>query len=156
MILRKFLVLATVAATFLPAMPVTTSVAQTDAVEASLLSKGKGTQTFIGGGLTYGTVAKGGRVEIRDIAGDLAKTVPGLQPRKGKDGSFLYVLTNRPATFKLSGTKYEIVLNGVSTLNGIGVYGKAAFKGVGTYQLSGDAALLWDGPVSLGKPTGRG
>jgi hypothetical protein len=158
MILRKLLVLATLAATFLPAMPVTPSAAQDGAVEASLLSKGKGTQTFTGGGLTYGMVSRGGSVEIRDIALDLSKTVqagPGFTPRKMKDGSLLYVITGRAATFKLSGTRYEIVLHGSATLNGIGVYGKAVFKGVGTYQLSGDAAQLWDGPVNLGKPIGR-
>jgi len=155
MILRKLLVLATLAATFLPAMPVTPSAARDNKVEASLLSKGKGTQTFVGGGLTYGTVSKGGQVVIHDLSGDLSKTVPGLTPFRLKDGGWRYVISGRAATFKLSGTRYEIMLRGASTLNGIGVYGKASFKGAGTYQLSGDSAVLWDGSVNLGKPTGR-
>ena len=41
------------------------------------------------------------------------------------------------------------------TLNGIGVYGKATFKGAGTYQLSGATALAWDGTVDLGRPNGK-
>ncbi len=89
------------------------------------------------------------------MAGDLSKTVVGTIARKMKDGSMLYVITAKSTTFKLSGKRYDVVLKGSSTLNGIGVYGKATFKGAGTYQLSGGEALAWDGTVDLGRPNGR-
>jgi hypothetical protein len=155
MMFRKLLLVSTLAATLLPAMPVTPSVAKSYAAEASLLSKGKGVQSLTGGGLTYGSVSRGGSLRVRDLVGDLSKTVPGMVGRKMPDGSMIYVITAKTSTFKLLGTKYELVLRGTSTLNGIGVYGKANFKGVGTYQLSGATALLWDGGVDLGKPNGR-
>ena len=51
---------------------------------------------------------------------------------------------------------YDVVLKGASTLNGIGVYGKATFKGVGYLPAQRRrGALLWDGTVDLGKPNGR-
>jgi hypothetical protein len=155
MIFRKLLVVCALTATLLPAVPVTPSVANPDKVEASLLSKGKGTQDFTGGGLTYGTVSRGGSLLVRDISGDLSKTVAGTVGRKMKDGSMMYVVTSKSTTFKLSGKKYEVTLKGNSTLNGIGVYGKAHFRGAGTYQLSGDAVLPWDGQVDLGRPNGK-
>jgi hypothetical protein len=156
MIFRKLLVVSALTATLLPAVPVTPSVATPDKVEASLLSKGKGTQSFVGGGLTYGTVSRGGSIRVRDMSGDLSKTVSGSFARRMPDGSVMYVITAKSTAFKLSGKRYEVVLKGNSTLNGIGVYGKATFRGNGTYQLSGAAALPWDGSVDLGKPTGHG
>jgi hypothetical protein len=155
MIFRKLLVMAALTATLLPAVPVTPSAATPQLVEASLLSKGKGVQSFTGGGLTYGTVSRGGTIVVRDVSGDLSKTVAGTVPRKMKDGSLMYVITAKSTTFKLSGKRYEVVLKGSSTLNGIGVYGKATFKGAGTYQLSGAEVLAWNGTVDLGRANDR-
>jgi hypothetical protein len=155
MIFRKLLVVGALTATLLPAVPVTPSAATTAKVEASLLSKGKGTQSFVGGGLTYGTVSRGGTIVVRDVSGDLSKTVVGTIARKMKDGGVMYVITAKSTTFKLSGKRYEVVLKGTSTLNGIGVYGKATFRGAGTYQLSGAEVLAWDGAVDLGRANNR-
>jgi hypothetical protein len=155
MIFRRLLLVTAIAATLVPATNVAPSAAKSMQVEASLLSKGKGTQTLTGGGLVFGTLSRGGSVRVRDMAGDLSKTVTGALARNMPDGSKMYVISGRNATFKLSGTRYQVILRGNSTLNGIGVYGKASFKGNGTYQLSGGDALVWDGIVDLGKPSGR-
>jgi hypothetical protein len=156
MIFRKLLVVGALTATLLPAVPVTPSVAMSDKVEASLLSKGKGNQTFIGGGLTYGSVSRGGSLRVRDISGDLSKTINGTLPRRMPDGSLMYVFNGKSTAFKLAGKRYEVILKGSSTLNGIGVYGKATFRGTGTYQLSGSAPLAWNGSVDLGRANGKG
>lgn len=113
---------------------------------ASLVSKGKGTQTFEGGGLTYGTVARNATILVVNLAGpsDLSVTIKGKPIRYG--GGALYTAKDpRGMAFKVSGSDYRLVIKGLSALNGINVWGTADFKapGSGKYSLNGGPFLSW-------------
>jgi hypothetical protein len=121
-------------------------------VQASLASKGKGRQIVEGGGLTYGTVAKNSTVLIQNLSGlsDLTITIKG-KPTKYAGGKLYVAKDAKGMAFKVSGSSYRLTLQGASSLNGIGVYGQATFRGYGTYSLSGGPDIAWGkGKVSLG------
>jgi hypothetical protein len=120
--------------------------------ESSLVSKGRGTQTFEGGGLIYGTVAKNATILVVNLSGldDLSTTIKGKGTRFA--GGKLYTAhDNKGLAFKVSGSSYRVVIKGVSSLNGLGVYGQGVFRGSGSYSLSGGPYIPWGrGKVSLG------
>jgi hypothetical protein len=128
------------------------------ALHASLYSQGNGIQTFNGGGLTYGKLKNAGAISIYDLSPthDMAKPVvtPGvLRTVVRADGTTFYRAVSSKAgglNFKVSGSHFKIVITGTATLNGIGVYGRLLFTGVGHYQLDGTHAKPWPAFLSLG------
>jgi hypothetical protein len=128
-------------------------------VAASLVSKGRGTQTFEGGGLTYGTVGRSATILVVNLStatpSDLSVTIKG-KPVKYAGGK-LYTADVKSLAFKVSGSAYRLVIKGQSNLNGINVYGtadfKPAFPGAGSYSLNGGPFILWTKhKVDLGGP----
>jgi hypothetical protein len=136
-----------------------TASASTD-VAASLVSKGRGTQTFEGGGLTYGTVGRSATILVVNLStvtpSDLSVTIKG-KPVKFAGGK-LYTADVKSLAFKVSGSAYRLVIKGQSNLNGINVSGtadfKPAFPGAGSYSLNGGPFILWTKHrVDLGGPS---
>src|SRR4051812_1010398 len=125
-----------------------------DTAESSLVSKGRGTQTFEGGGLIYGTVARNATIYVVNLSGlnDLNITIKAKGVRY--DGGRLYTTHDvKGMAFKVSGSNFQVVIKGISALNGLGVYGKATFRGFGSYSLSGGPYIPWGrGKVNLGSP----
>jgi hypothetical protein len=113
-------------------------------VQTSLSSKGSGRQGIDGGGLTYGSVARNGTVLVIDLSAAKDASVTIKAPARKAQGGKLYT-AKKPGglAFRVSGTHYRIVLNGISSLNGIGVYGSAFFRGAGFYSLSGGNDVPW-------------
>jgi hypothetical protein len=129
-------------------------------VAASLVSKGKGSQTFEGGGLTYGTVGRNATILVVNLStttpSDLSVTIKGRPVRYA--GGKLYTADVKSMAFKVSGSAYRLVIKGQSNLNGINVYGtadfKPAFPAAGSYSLNGGAFILWSKhKVDLGGPS---
>lgn len=131
----------------------------------TIVSTGSGSQTLEGGGLTYGTLAAGGDVRVVDLspkhdgkftvtaqvpatAGAAAQSV-GIRP---VHIGALLVFRLRPSkqnagrnlAFSVAGSKFRLVLEGDSTLNGAGVTGKITLDGTGTVSVNGQTpALEW-------------
>jgi hypothetical protein len=129
----------------------------------SLVSTGSGMQGFRGGGLVYGTVAHGGSLVVRDLAPGGAQAAQ-VDVRCGKAAKpvrcgvpvaagTLYRAAGKVLRYKVSGTRYRVVLRGQSTLDGVGVYGGAVFSGTGSFTVDGGAAATWTtGVIELGGP----
>ena len=115
-------------------------------LQPTLASKGDGRQTFLGGGLTYGTVKKGS-LTIRDksVLFDAVKTVSGGkgQPTPDGLGTVWKVTKNNVLTFKVQGSNYQLAMTGTTTLNGLDVYGKMTFVGKGRYWLGTSPSAVW-------------
>jgi hypothetical protein len=118
--------------------------------QTTLHSTGTGRQLINGGGLIYGTVAKGGSVAVLDLKGDAQIKVTPKKYTFTSDGQRYSATTKRGLVFSISGTHYRVVLKGNTVLNGLGVYGKATLTGNGTYSLNGAPDQPWAGPISLG------
>jgi hypothetical protein len=122
---------------------------------ATLGSKGCCKQGLRGGGLVYGTISWPGSVLVQDYVGDAVPKVPGVKKRILLTGGVYFKIPfkKKKFTFSVTGTRYRIVVEGKSTMAGVGVYGKALFLGQGTYSLNGAAPLPWpNGVVDLGRP----
>ena len=125
------------------------SASATSQLAASLASNGKGSQTFEGGGLTYGTVSKGTTILVVNLstsATDLSVTIKGKPIRYGA-GKLYTARDAKGLAFKVSGSDYRLVIKGQSRLNGINVWGTAEFKpaypAAGSYSLNGGAFIPW-------------
>jgi hypothetical protein len=118
--------------------------------QTTLHSAGTGRQVINGGGLIYGTVAKGGSVAVLDVKGDAQIKVTPKKYTFTSDGQRYPATTKRGLVFSISGTHYRVVLRGNTVLNGVGLYGKANLTGNGTYSLNGAPVQPWAGALSLG------
>jgi hypothetical protein len=132
----------------------------------TIVSTGSGRQVLEGGGLTYGTLAPGGDVRVIDLSpkhdgkftvtaqvpatdGAAAQSLAVKPVRLG--GGLLYFKlrplkqnAGRNLAFSVAGSKFRLVLEGDSALNGAGVTGKIALDGTGTISVNGQTpALEW-------------
>jgi hypothetical protein len=132
----------------------------------TIVSSGAGQQSLDGGGLTYGTVAPGGIVRVVDLSpkhdgkftvtslapatgGGSAQSV-AVKPTKGAGGLLVFRLKvtranlNRNLAFSVAGSRFRLVIDGQSVLNGAGVTGKVTLIGQGTISLNGqNPPLEW-------------
>lgn len=129
----------------------------------TIVSQGTGRQVLEGGGLTYGSLAPGGVVRFLDLSpkrdgkftvtaqvpastqGAAAQSV-GIKPvRQG--GMWVFKVkgrqnATRSLAFSVAGSKFRLVLDGTSVLNGAGVTGKVTLVGTGTVAINGQTPPL--------------
>jgi hypothetical protein len=125
----------------------------------TIVSQGLGHQVLEGGGLTYGTLAPGGAIRFVDLsakhdakytvtaqipatpAGAAAQTI-AIKPIKVA-GLYIFKVTKRgqagkaSLAFSVAGSKFRLVLDGTSILNGAGVSGRVTLDGTGTVAVNG-------------------
>ena len=141
----------------------------------TIVSSGSGRQTFEGAGLAYGVLAPGGDVRIIDLSPnhDGKFTVTAQVPATGgapaqsvsvKPVRLLGVLfyrlkptrqnLSRNLAFSVAGSRFRLVLEGQSTLNGAGVSGAIKLEGTGTVSVNGqNPPLEWATAGRLTLPT---
>jgi hypothetical protein len=126
----------------------------------TIVSQGTGHQTLEGAGLTYGSLAPGGVIRLIDLSPkhDAKYTVTAQVPAAGSSpaqsipvkpiklgGGMLAFKIVKPAklasraslAFSVAGSRFRLVLDGTSALNGAAVIGKVALDGVGTIAVNG-------------------
>jgi hypothetical protein len=124
----------------------------------TIVSQGAGRQVLEGAGLTYGTLLPGGIVRLvdysakRDAKYTVTAQVPATQSAaaqsvaiKGvRQGNALVFRLTRPRlagkaslAFSVAGSKFKLVLDGTSVLNGAAVTGKVTLEGTGTIAVNG-------------------
>jgi hypothetical protein len=152
----------------------------------TIVSQGQGRQTLEGAGLTYGSLAPGGIVRLVDLSpkhdakytvtaqvpavGSAAAQSIAIKPVKQGGGVLVFRLV-KPAklvpkaslAFSVAGSKFKLVLDGNSVLNGAAVIGKVSLDGVGTIAVNGQnpptewttaiRVTLTAHPVAPAKPT---
>jgi hypothetical protein len=141
----------------------------------TIVSQGSGRQTLDGGGLTYGSLAPGGIVRFVDLSpkhdgkftvtaqvpasaqGAAAQSV-AIKPVK-QGGMWVFKLkggrqnANRSLAFSVAGSKFRLILDGTSVLNGAGVSGRVTFIGTGTVAINGqNPPLEWASAPRLTLP----
>jgi hypothetical protein len=141
----------------------------------TIVSSGSGRQTLEGAGLAYGVLAPGGDVRIVDLSSnrDGKFTVTAQVPATGGSpaqsvsvkpvkllGVLVYRLKptrqnlSRNLAFSVAGSKFRLVLDGQSTLNGAGVSGTIKLEGTGTVSVNGQTPPLeWATAGRLTLPT---
>jgi hypothetical protein len=141
----------------------------------TIVSSGAGRQTFEGAGLAYGVLAPGGDVRVVDLSSnhDGKFTVTAQVPATGGApaqsvsvkpvkllGMLIYRLKptrqnlSRNLAFSVAGSKFRLVLEGQSTLNGAGVSGAIRLEGAGTVSVNGqNPPLEWATAGRLTLPT---
>jgi hypothetical protein len=132
-----------------------------EAVRATntIVSQGSGRQVLEGAGLTYGTLLPGGAVRLVDYSAKhdakytVTAQVPATQTAAAqsvaikaiKQGNVLVFKFTRPVrlagkaslAFSVAGSKFKLVLDGTSVLNGAAVTGKVTLEGTGTIAVNG-------------------
>jgi hypothetical protein len=125
----------------------------------TIVSQGSGRQVLEGAGLTYGSLQPGGVVRVVDLSlkhdakitvtaqipasgGAAAQTVPVRSLRLGPMLVYKIVKPNRQnakavLAFSVAGSKFRLVLDGTSVLNGAAVIGTVKLEGVGTIAVNG-------------------
>jgi hypothetical protein len=141
----------------------------------TIVSSGSGRQTFEGAGLAYGVLAPGGDVRIVDLSGNrdgkftVTAQVPATASSPAQSvsvkpvkvlGVLVYRLKptrqnlSRNLAFSVAGSKFRLVLDGQSTLNGAGVSGTIKLEGTGTVSVNGQTPPLeWATAGKLTLPT---
>jgi hypothetical protein len=139
----------------------------------TIVSTGTGRQTLEGAGLLYGVLAPGGDVRVIDLSAghDGRFTVTAQIPATGgaaaqsapiKAIRLAGVLVFKPTranakrslAFSVAGSKFRLVLEGASTLNGAGVSGTVKLEGQGTVSINGQSPPLeWATAGKLVLPT---
>jgi hypothetical protein len=150
----------------------------------TIVSQGSGRQILDGGGLTYGSLAPGGVVRFVDLSArhdgkftvtaQVPATTQGAAARSvairpvRQVGLWVFKLrgrqsANRSLAFSVAGSKFRLVLEGQSVLNGAGVTGRVTLIGTGTVAINGQTPPLeWASaprltlpahPVATSKPT---
>jgi hypothetical protein len=131
----------------------------------TIVSSGSGRQTFEGAGLAYGVLAPGGDVRVVDLSAnhDGKFTVTAQVPSSGgapaqsvsvkpvKIAGVLFFRLkatrqnlSRNLAFSVAGSRFRLVLDGQSTLNGAGVLGFIKLEGTGTVSVNGqNPPLEW-------------
>jgi hypothetical protein len=130
----------------------------------TIVSQGSGRQVLEGGGLTYGSLAPGGVVRFVDLSArhDGKFTVTAQVPATSQ-GAAAQSVAIRPVkqaglwvfkvkggrqsaksslAFSVAGSKFRLVLEGQSVLNGAGVTGKVTLTGTGTVSINGQTPPL--------------
>jgi hypothetical protein len=138
----------------------------------TIVSQGAGRQVLEGAGLTYGTLLPGGSVRLVDLSPkhDAKYTVTAQLPatataaaqsigiKPAKAGSQLTFRFNKSPrlkaslAFSVAGSKFRLVLDGNSVLNGAAVIGKITLEGTGTIAVNGQnppADWLTAGRITL-------
>jgi hypothetical protein len=100
-------------------------------------------------------VFSGGSLIVTDYseARDLKVDSP-VAPTINLDQSRTYAPAGgaKSLAFRLSGSAYRVVVQGSSTYNAVGVYGRLQVRGKGTITVNGSRRKAWNGPlVKLGK-----
>jgi hypothetical protein len=121
------------------------------------VTKGAGRVIFAGGGgIAYGTVFSGGTLNVVDYsaAHDLkvdSPVVPTLNPDQSR--TYSPAGGAKSLAFRLSGSAYRVTVQGSSTYNAVGVYGRLLqVRGKGTITVNGGRRKAWNIPiVKLGK-----
>jgi hypothetical protein len=129
----------------------------------TIVSSGSGRQTFEGAGLAYGVLAPGGDVRIVDLSSNrdgkftVTAQVPATAGSPAQSvsvkpvrvlGVLVYRLKptrqnlSRNLAFSVAGSKFRLVLDGQSTLNGAGVSGTIKLEGTGTVSVNGQTPPL--------------
>jgi hypothetical protein len=125
----------------------------------TIVSQGVGRQVLEGAGLTYGTLLPGGAVRLLDLSAkhDAKYTVTAQLPatataaaqsiaiKPSRAGALLLFRFNKSArlnakaslAFSVAGSKFRLVLDGTSVLNGAAVIGKVTLDGTGTIAVNG-------------------
>jgi hypothetical protein len=139
----------------------------------TIVSTGTGRQTLEGAGLLYGVLAPGGDVRVIDLSAghDGRFTVTAQIPASGGAaaqsaaikpvriaGQLIFKPTKanakRSLAFSVAGSKFRLVLEGASTLNGAGVSGTVKLEGQGTVSINGqNPPLEWATAGKLTLPT---
>ncbi len=126
----------------------------------TIVSQGTGRQVLEGTGLTYGSLLPTGVVRVVDLSSkhDAKITVSAQVPTSG--GTTARTITIRPVrfpggalvfkivrpvklaakaslAFSVAGSKFRLVLDGTSVLNGAAVVGKVTLEGTGTIAVNG-------------------
>jgi hypothetical protein len=137
-----------------------------DAVRGTntIVSTGTGRQTLEGAGLVYGVLAPGGDVRVIDLSpghdgkftvtaqipasGGSAAQSASIKPIKLGGGLLVFKPTRanakRSLAFSAAGSRFRLVLEGASTLNGAGVSGSVKLEGAGTVSINGqNPPLEW-------------
>jgi hypothetical protein len=127
----------------------------------TIVSAGSGRQTLEGAGLVYGVLAPGGDVRVIDLSpnhdgkftvtaqipatGGAAATSASVKPIR-LAGLLVFKPTRanarRTLAFSVAGSRFRLVLDGQSTLNGAGVTGFVKLEGTGTVSINGQAPPL--------------
>jgi hypothetical protein len=126
----------------------------------TIVSQGSGRQVLEGAGLTYGTLAPGGVVRFIDLSlkhdgkytvtaqipasGSNAAQSIQVKPIKLSGGLLIFRFGKNPRqtaraslAFSVAGSRFRLVLEGTSVLNGAAVVGKVALDGTGTIAVNG-------------------
>jgi hypothetical protein len=151
----------------------------------TIVSQGSGRQVLEGAGLTYGSLQAGGVVRFVDLSlkhdakitvtaqipasgGTAAQTVPVRSLRLGPMLVYRILKPNRQnaravLAFSAAGSKFRLVLDGTSVLNGAAVIGTVKLDGVGTIAVNGQTppvewasvlrVTLTAHPLAPAKPT---
>jgi hypothetical protein len=140
----------------------------------TIVSTGTGRQTLEGAGLTYGVLAPGGDVRVVDLSpghdgkftvtaqipanGGSAASSASIKPIKLGGGLLVFKPTKanakRSLAFSAAGSRFRLVLEGASTLNGAGVTGSVKLEGAGTVSINGqNPPLEWASAGRLTLPT---
>jgi hypothetical protein len=149
----------------------------------TIVSAGSGRQALEGAGLTYGSLQPGGVVRFLDLSfkhdakitvtaqipasgGAAAQTVPVRSLRQGPMLVYRILKPKQRAAvlaFSVAGSKFRLVLDGTSVLNGAAVIGKVTLEGAGTIAVNGQTppvewataqrVTLTAHPVAPARPT---
>jgi hypothetical protein len=125
----------------------------------TIVSQGNGRQVLEGAGLTYGTLAPGGVVRFVDLSPkhDAKYTVTAQVPASGasaaqsipikplkQGGMLVFRFGKTPKqtakaslAFSVGGSRFRLVLEGTSVLNGAAVIGRVSLNGAGTIAVNG-------------------
>ena len=126
----------------------------------TIVSQGTGRQALEGAGLTYGSLAPGGVIRLIDLSpkhdakftvtaqvaaagSSPAQSIP-LKPIKLGGGMLAFKVVRPPRlaakaslAFSVAGSRFRLVLDGTSALNGAAVIGKVSLDGTGTIAVNG-------------------
>jgi hypothetical protein len=126
----------------------------------TIVSQGTGRQALEGAGLTYGSLAPGGVIRLIDLSPkhDAKYTVTAQVPAAGSSpaqslpvkpiklgGGMLAFKIVKPfrlaskasLAFSVAGSRFRLVLEGTSALNGAAVIGRVTLEGAGTIAVNG-------------------
>jgi hypothetical protein len=133
----------------------------------TITSTGTGRQVLEGAGLTYGTLLPGGVVRLVDLSArhdakfTVTAQVPATQTTAAQSVAVKYIRLGPMLIFKVKqprlnakaslafsvgGSRFRLVLEGTSTLNGAAVIGRVTLEGTGTIAVNGQTPPVeWQG-----------
>jgi hypothetical protein len=108
---------------------------------AQVQTAGSGMITFAGRMVVNGTIPDRGTVQIRDRAGDATAHLSGTEVRLNRRGRA--VVRRASGILFVTGSNVEVVVQGGGLTFAAAGYGRARFRGSGTYRLNSDAERAW-------------